>query len=287
MQDNGLLKFYRYRAYREGFLDTKQLRLKEESSSMFDSAVRCKSPTGSFYKKFRYYFPKDMADAEILLSQVFSKAGLNSAIYIPAEDGKNKFLLCNDLTGENTIRARDFHEIIAEQTKIETASVTSFMAQPYSTGADIVKYFSQKALTQKVKTRILDSATFNSDRQDCNYFYTVNAQGVADEVVLFDYERSGIESTNCIARGQEVYVSYGYPNDFGEVLTRKGVVDEIKRNEFVASSVSLPQIAEEIGSVNVPEIALDISRTTGYVVEPRYVDLISKSMNETAEMLMK
>ncbi|MBR1985130.1 MAG: hypothetical protein IKA31_05245, partial [Clostridia bacterium] len=217
MQDNGLLKFYRYRAYREGFLDTKQLRLKEESSSMFDSAVRCKSPTGSFYKKFRYYFPKDMADAEILLSQVFSKAGLNSAIYIPAEDGKNKFLLCNDLTGENTIRARDFHEIIAEQTKIETASVTSFMAQPYSTGADIVKYFSQKALTQKVKTRILDSATFNSDRQDCNYFYTVNAQGVADEVVLFDYERSGIESTNCIARGQEVYVSYGYPNDFGEV----------------------------------------------------------------------
>ena len=286
MQDNGLLKYYRLKAYREGFLDTKQLRLKEENASMFDSAVRCKSPTGVFYKKFRYYFPKDMADAEILLGQVFSKAGLNSAIYTPAEDGKNRFLLCNDLSGKDTIRARDFHEIIAEQTKIETTTVTSFMGQPYTTGAEIVKYFSQKALTQKVKTRVLDSATFNSDRQDCNYFYTVN-NGVADEVVLFDYERSGVESTNCIARGQEVYVNYGYPNDFGEVLTRKGVVDEIKRNEFVASSVSLPQIAEEIGSVNVTEIALDISRTTGYVIEPKYVDLISKSIDETAEMLIK
>ena len=35
------------------------------------------------------------------------------------------------------------------------------------------------------------------------------------------------------------------------------------------------------------ETALDIARTTGYVVEPKYVDLIAKSLNQTAEMLIK
>ena len=287
MFDNGLLKYYKYRAYRDGFLDSAEARIKESAGAkFFETTVKCNSPIGNFYKKFKHFFSKETADAEILLSQIYYGAGLNSTIYTPASDGSDLFLLCNDIKTEDVVKAKDFHSLIALETGRSEQEVKSVMATP--TSSDILKYFSQKALSQKVKTRVLDAATLNPDRQDCNYFYVLDKSGKAVDVATLDYERSGIEATNQIAFGGHIAVNSGYQNDFGlSKASPATVIDAIKRSELVQSVIELPKLAEEIGSIDVNSTALDISRTTGYVVEPKYVDVISRSLNQTAEMLIK
>ena len=289
MFDNGLLKYYKYKAYRDGFLDTAEARIKENAGArVFDNTVKCSSPTGKFYKKFRHFFSKETADAEILLSQIYYGAGLNSTIYTPASDGYDLFLLCNDLNQENTIKAQDFNKQITLETGCTEAEIKSIMANPNPSGRDIVKYFSQRALAQKVKTRVLDAATLNPDRQESNYFYILDENGKAIDVATLDYERSGIEATNRISFGRNTSLNSGYQNDFGiSNASPTTVIDAIKRSEFVSSVVDLPSIAEEIGSIDVKDVSLDIARTTGYVVEPKYVDVLSRSLDRTAEMLIK
>lgn len=289
MFDNGLLKYYKYKSYRDGFLDTHEARVKENAGArVFDNTVKCTSPLGSFYKKFKHFFSKETADAEILLSQIYYGAGLNSTIYTPASDGNDYFLLCNDISQQNTIKAQDFNQLISLETGCSEAEIKSIMANPNPSGSEIVKYFSQRALAQKVKTRVLDAATLNPDRQESNYFYVIDSSGKAIDVATLDYERSGIEATNRIAFGRHTTLNSGYQNDFG--LTQASpatVIDAIKRSEFVSSVVELPTIAEEVGNINVNDVALDIARTTGYVVEPKYVDVLSRSLDQTAEMLIK
>ena len=287
MKDNGLLEYYKYRAYREGFLEVKPLRFVEEQTQRrdFENVVRCSSPLGRFYKKFRSYFSKESADAEILLSQVYSQAGLSSTIYIPAIQDNKPFLLCNDISSASIVQAEQFHREVASKVGCDELTASKPFASTKS--KEVLDYFAHKALYQKIKMRTLDCGTYNADRKDSNYFYGVNELGQAQDVYTIDYERSGIASRNILSFGSRCQSSCKYPNDFGPDVSRIDVIDQIKRNEMVASVVSLPQIAEEIGSVNVKETALDISRTTGYVVEPKYVDLIAKSLNQTAEMLIK
>lgn len=287
MKDNGLLEYYKYRAYREGFLDVKSLRFVEEQAPKkdFENVVRCSSPLGRFYKKFRSYFSKESADAEILLSQVYSQAGLTSTIYIPATQDDKPFLLCDDISSASIVQAEQFHREVAS--KVGCDELTASKPFTSAQSKEVLNYFTQRSLYQKTKMRSLDCATYNADRKDSNYFYGVNELGQAQDVYTIDYERSGIEARNIISFGSRCQSGFKYPNDFGLDMSRIDVLDQIKHNEMVASVVSLPQIAEEIGSVNVKETALDIARTTGYVVEPKYVDLIAKSLNQTAEMLVK
>lgn len=289
MFDNGLLKFYKYRAYRDGFLDTTEARIREDAGArVFDNTVKCSSPIGNFYKKFKHFFSKETADAEILLSQIYYGAGLNSTIYTPASDGNDLFLLCNDISKQNTIKAKDFHQLISLETGCSEAEIKSIMANPNPSGSDIVKYFSQRALAQKIKTRVLDAATLNPDRQESNYFYVLDESGNAVDVATLDYERSGIEATNKIAFGSHTTLNSGYQNDFGLThATPVAVIDAVKHSEFVNSVIDVPSLAEEIGSIDVREVSLDVARTTGYVVEPKYVDILSRSLDRTAEMLGK
>ena len=91
-----------------------------------------------------------------------------------------------------------------------------------------------------------------------------------------------------MAFGRDVTIGYGYANDQGEQnVTRIGMIDRIKHDEFVSSVVDLKQIGEEMGSIDVKGTALDIARTTGYVVEPNYVDFLTKSFHQTADLLVK
>ena len=288
MHDNGLLKYYRHKAYRDGFLSAKDFRLKEEDSiqNWHATTVKCKSPVGEFYKKFKHYFCKEMADAEILLSQLAKTFGLDTALYFPVEENGHQFVVCDNVFKPDTIVAREFHDKIAEQQGDGVTGITSFMQQPFSDKNPIVQHFYKEALAQRVKTRVLDSAAYNPDRQDCNYLYSLHNKK-ASGVVLFDYERSGLEASRIMHYGSELTFG-GYANDFGERnLTRLGAIEVLKRDDFVHSVADLKLIGEQLGNIDVKDTALDISRTTGYCVEPKYVDMVSRSFDQTANLLVK
>lgn len=289
MHDNGLLKYYKTKCYKDGFIDARDIKLQEDlKTSMTATAIRCKSPVGYFYKKMNGFFSKEVADAEILLSQLYQTAGLDSAIYLPGRDGIKTFLLSNDVCGKDTVEAKVFHDRISDKEGISGPVMATLTSQPYKTGSDIVKYFTKQALVKRIKTRAYDCAGHNPDRQDCNYVYKLNKFGQAEDIALFDFERSGVEASQCMTFGREIMLGYGYANDQGDRnISRIGMIDRIKHDEFVASVVDLSKVGEEMGNIDVEGTALDIARTTGYVVEPRYVDFISKSFNQTAELLIK
>lgn len=288
MHDNGLLKYYRHKAYRDGFLSAKDFKLKEENSiqNWHATTVKCKSPVGEFYKKFKHYFCKEMADAEILLSQLSKTFGLDSALYFPVEENGNQFVVCDNVFKPNTMVARDFHNKIVAQQGAEGLGIGAFMQQPFSDKNPIVQHFYKQALTQRVKTRVFDAASYNPDRQDCNYLYTLN-NGKASGVVLFDYERSGLETSKILHYGRETSLAC-YANDFGQKnMSRLGSIEALKEDAFVHSVADLKLIGEQLGSIDVKDTALDISRSTGYCIDPKYSDMVSRSFDQTANLLVK
>lgn len=292
MYSNGLLEHYKNTYYREGFLDVSKLKIVETpKQSVFDTCVSCKSPVGFFYKKYHNYFSKEMADAEILLSQLYNKLGLTSAVYLPAQEKGHRFLLSNSVNSGDTIQASNFKDKIESKLGCSSQLVDGFMGNQVGSsivGKEIVNYFSQKALAQQVKMRVLDCASNNPDRQDCNYVYKIDQDGVAQDIVVFDHERSGLKAWHNIMQRENGMFMKGFCNDFGlKDATKMEVIDTIKQSELCTSVIDTHSLAEEIGSIDVNAVALDICRTTGYMVEPSYTDYIAKSFNMTANYLEK
>lgn len=292
MYSNGLLEYYKKAYFKDGFLEVSKLKIKEsDTQSIFDTCVSCKSPVGVFYKKCRNYFSKEMADAEILLSQLYNRLGLTSAVYLPAREGKHKFLLSNSVNGKNIFQARIFNGFVSSKVGCEEELVTSFMnKQVYSSqeGEQIVKYFSRRALSQKIKMRVLDCAANNPDREDCNYVFKVDDDNIAQDIIVFDHERSGLESRRIILEKGLGIPTTGFCNDFGvENASREDVLNQIKQSELCNKLVDRHALAQQIGEVDVNAVALDICRTTGYMIEPSYTDYIAKSFNLTANYLDK
>jgi len=288
MYDNGLLKYFRQRYSKDGFLDVKGLRIKEVGrGSIFDTTVRCKSPSGYFYKKFHNYFSKEMADAEILLSQIYNRAGIQSAVYLPVKEDENCFVLSNDVAHQDgVVCSRDFHYYLSTlQNEQKSIRSQGEVFSGKSESSEILKHFTNNALRQKILMRTLDVASNNPDRQDCNYFYRYNENKQADSVLVIDHERSGITTNAYLSIGRNAYESK-YANDFGEGdLDKWDVIQQIKENEQVNSVYPHEELASKIGSVDVHETALDIARSTGYVVEPKYVDCLASSFSQVAEAL--
>lgn len=285
MYDNGLIEYYRQLNSRDGFLNVKPLRIQEVNKpKLIGTTVRCKSPHGYFFKKFNNWFSKDVADAEILLSQISSKLGLNSAIYTPAQEDGKLFLLSNDVWGDRTVPAEAFHEyisIVEGKPFYKNGNLLNFTAQELS------KYFTPNALEQKIKMQLFDTASNNPDRSITNYFYNINENLQAEDVVLIDHERSGIQANGYYLSGRKLYCSSKFSNDFyKQPLSRQGIIENFKENENnLFGNLNISDFANELGCLNVRETALDITRTIGYVVDPKYVDYISSSYNNMAEML--
>lgn len=285
MYDNGLIEYYRQLNSREGFLNVKPLKIRElNGPKLLGTTVRCKSPYGYFFKKFNNWFSKDVADAEILLSQISSKLGLNSAIYTPAQEDDKLFLLSNDVWGDRTVPAEAFHEyisIVEGKPFYKNGNLLNFTAQELS------KYFTPNALEQKIKMQLFDTASNNPDRSITNYFYNINENMQAEDVVLIDHERSGIEANRYYICGKKSYCASYFTSEFNKhSLSRQGVIDNVKENENnILENFDANKFANELGSINVRETALDITRNIGYVVNPDYVDYISSSYNNMAEML--
>lgn len=295
MEDNGLIKYYRDRKKGKDLTSTKKHKDFSILSKETDiKKVQCylQTPEGIYYTKCA---SKAEIDAETLLSQVFCKLGIQTALYLPAGH-KNKYVyaVSNDITNENTILAKDYYEQLwANIKKDDSYSCVKVGQHPFympivkeQVELDYNKFITPEAMRTLQMTRGLDMASFNTDRNWCNYYFQVEDNLIKD-IILIDHAMSGanVESTLC-----DDLVDHMYFNEFNSLLGRNNysrIISYFKNNEVVQDYITPQELAETIGSVDVVDVARDIKSTIGYKVNEKYVDYLANSFNDTAEDLLK
>lgn len=189
MEDNGLLSFYKTLPSIKGFLDVTQLG-KIRGSEIKRGAVHNVINNQSFYLKNpireQNGVVKYMYDAEILLSQIYAKAGLTSAIYLPISVENKKFLASNDISSPNVLPAvTHLYPLLGSEvggkTYIRTLpflSKTDKYAKRYDSGL----IYGTETMKQQTIMRILDVASLNDDRHEMNFFYDIKKSPQGSQV---------------------------------------------------------------------------------------------------------
>ena len=300
MYDNGLMHHYRQGFLQRtnkgiakgGVLDLRKLPFRELGYSqrwgkgLEEYLEFLYTPQGRFYVKEDQ---KDGVDAEVLLSQIYKQAGLNTAIYTPAIDRKGKtVVLSNDIQTDTGIFAYDYLKMVRNRHKnIPTADG---FPEKLSSSYVLGRYHTKEGARQYLKMNLFDVAGVNYDRHLSNYIYEVDRLGRVTDVSLYDFGESGHIYTS--VRGQDpMYYEEDitYPNLFndGSELTRQQMVDQFRNNEAVLSYITPSEMAESVGSINVTQTAKNIKAELGYKVSQSYTDYIASSFDRMAEDLVK
>ena len=273
MLDNGLLKYYKEYADSKG-----RLMVDKVKDIAFDMKITWgvnryiidgKSGRQKFFCIER---DKKEVDAEVLISQLFPKLGVPSAIYTPAHID-NEFgcdqVLSNNVGGNSFIMAkylpREKFEVLFSGRK-----------------EDVFKHFSPDAIKQILIMQVLDAATCNSDRHYGNFFVKDSDSGKIGGIATFDHEGSS-DITNRLVRMRDEAIYKDYLT--GCYVTRGDIVHSLKTNELSLSVLNPSELAESIGGTDVEETVRDIKETTGYEVSQKYVSALQQSFEEVAEEL--
>lgn len=328
MYDNGLLEYYRSLKHNNGFLNVSSLGVNFNYLYTKNQVVHEDIKGKPYYIKSATptrYFTKQMCDAEILLSQIYNKAGIQSAVYLPARNNSSSFLICNDVAKEDIVLASDY------LIKKCDFPYLPFLAPLEELRAKPTDIYTLHAMKQQTLMRVLDTASFNYDRHGANFFYKLqpttsiqnsqvcslfnssqlepNPQSSQNECVgVLNTERSQTPRAVSEMVDDVVAIDFGvsgsviaqlennpdadkfniYKSDFATFNTpREKVIKEIRTNERFAELVDKQELAETIGGINPSSIAEDIKQTTGYEVNPVMIDILSKSFDDMAEGLVQ
>ena len=299
MVDNGLLKYYPKYSDEFGRLrydNIKKANIKNISHRR--TIVKSRIREGLFRKGDTFYYQKqlggfyskdrneaeDFVDAEVLLSQIYAKAGFNTAIYLPTIDKNNLLgVVSNDISTKQSQTMQNFGNLI--------------ICNPYEYGRGISEkdlklqqYFEEKAFRDYVKMHVFDVACGNPDRHGNNFFVDVKRTGsglpVAEEVRLFDYGHSICYLNNLYNLQVE---SYCFCNGLGNgnTKTKKEMIEEFKNNEYVNMFYTPVQLSEMLGGIDVIETAKDIKQTINYEIDDGLASNYARIIEDTAELLIK
>ena len=274
MLDNGLIQYYRDFA-EHGMLHTRcipNLEMLAEKKDDCKTFNKYKDKTNGtiFFEKTTGF--KKAIDAEVLLSQLYPKLGIPSAIYLPTfnEGICQQGVVSNNVGNNNAKNGCDNYKLLKHLgfgcTKEEAEG-----------------YFSRDCIKQIAVMQALDCATHNWDRSVHNFFVRLSNDCRAEEVVLIDHEIGGATFDNSFKYNYHGYFGKDYQN------SRMGLIQDLKCNQVALSVVSPHELAETVGrGIDlIPQTAEDIKQTIGYEVDPKYVSALQKSFEETAEDLAK
>ena len=145
MEDNGLLEYYKNKFHlKNGYLNSKDIKFKHmKDLSGFKHLFKVNVNKKPYYIKTPRFIGE--TDAEVLLGQVYAKAGLKSAIYLPIEMHYNygtvKSVISNDAleNGKTAAQFCDFNKIrlFPTERRINTEQI-------------IRDFFLEKALSQTI-----------------------------------------------------------------------------------------------------------------------------------------
>lgn len=278
MFDNGLLKYFPKDFTSEGCLDLSNLHFEMEYGNeeySFLNFLRCKE--GRFFCK---YASKEFVDAEVLGSQIFRKAGLNSALYIPAKSSKGTlYAVSNDVIGTQNIIAFDHMQILREQ--LNTEFPLSMPNKKKDNLIDYSKIITKDAMRDVIKMRYFDVAYENPDRHESNYALKVE-NGIITAVYMFDFG----ESANKLERGYLLDYYHDFEFKKNSLLSDLEMLLMARENENLQDYISCSELAENIGSINVSAIASDIKSTIGYEIGGEFIDQTARKFDYVAEGLV-
>ena len=286
MIDNGIMQYYREHRTKLGYLKTRELPFPQYYGEDEEQYLEfMQTPTQLFFKK---EVDKDTSDAEILLSQIYKKAGFDTALYFPALDRRNKHIvLSNDVRSPNSIAAFEFHKKIGKQHPEHKfyECVPENGEYPFL----LPQYLTANAIKNTFRMNAYDVGSFNTDRHFANYIYDYpNMLGKFGDIRLYDYGQSGYIFSGSVS-GMLSQRDVEFPNLFGdgEEKTYDQMIWQLKNNQTVRQYVSSHELAEELGNVDVWGTAQEIKEAIGYKVHPQYVDFLSTTFEQTANDLIK
>lgn len=287
MKDNGLLEHYRSFVSKKGFVDVDKLPM-QSGLEYIGFGNHIQTLTDESGKK---YYVKKCTDteqcAEVLLSQVFSNSGFNSAIYLPA--GKNK-VISNDIGRNGEVAQNFFLRKVAEERAQKDPRSAEVLLNSLDVNARTlglgcadryVKYMIPECAEKYFEMRGFDVAAKNTDRHLYNYFFESNSEGLASQLNLFDYGFSAINHKN------PVFLEPNYCSMIGGLVhcDRDLLLWQLAHHDDVTKFVNSQELAEKIGSVDIIGTAKDITQTTGFKFDQRYVDNMAHSFCVTANNL--
>lgn len=288
MYDNGLImEHYRTEAARRGILDLKKTPYSQRWGKGVEQYLEFLStPQGRYYVKED---DKPGCDAEVLLSQIYKRAGLNSAIYTPAKDhyGKN-VVLSNDIKTQSNLYAYDFLRKIRNQNPGNSMADGLPMDKRAFPGVNLTRFLTREGIRQLLTMNTLDVASYNDDRHLSNFIFNINALGKANGISVFDYGESGHNFRDARDSGSVLSQEHlTYPNLFncGHELSRGGIVNQLKNNESTLPYIKPDELAEIVGGIDPVSVARDVKGDIGYKINQRYVDTIASSFDQMAEDL--
>ena len=285
MQDNGLLRYYFEHRDALGFLKTTEIDSSQysgEGDELFCDYLKTPLTPRLYIKTC----PKEIADAEILLSQVYHKAGVKTAIYTPGIDKFGKrVVLSNDIEFTDSMPAALFFSNIRNQNP--EIHQPDYIPKTLDKAGIIERYFTKKGFKSGIKMATLDVGAGNRDRNITNYFLGRARFGPCDNFWSLDYGNSGLtfkelKENPCMTLDELKFYSRfeGEPG-----IYRGEMIRNFKENPNVNAVFSPNELAEMVGNINVSETARDIKETIGYEVDPTYVSYLDKSFAILAEDL--
>lgn len=311
MIDNGLLKYYPTFASKQGFVKMRAMKYQFVRPEYYDIVKKYICQDGTFYFKSER---QDEIDSQVLLSQIYKKSGVNSAIYLPALDPLNhRGTISNDIESPSTISGKDFFSLLYQtfpkelidtelikhtksnatsskvqsrdklmmfDRKIVSPSLKDFEEQKTCENFDFVSLFTKDGMRAFIKMHLFDTASFNVDRNSSNFYFEIDKNGKICGVTTIDHSMS---QDACLYGLSEFY------NFLGEACEtdKAGMLYELKENETVQDFILPQEMAEEIGSINVVSVAQEIKQETGYKINQNYVNCLAHSYENLAEDLVK
>ena len=284
MQDNGLMSYYRNFKNKQGYLKASDAGFKFTTDKSYQEYLQ--TPSGIYFAKRGQ---KDKIDAEVLLSQIYQRAGFVAPTYMPVVSDMGVRMVVSE-----NIKTPTSVEALGVVEKIKNAAPTNlnphFNLFSEKVGVKTLEeYFTPQVLTQMVDMYGFDTASKNYDRNLLNFFLSTSQEGgKVDGLQTFDFGQSGSAFTG-IASGIQDEAKLPYRNLFASGAERNAdsMLKQFKTNPVVLSYETPSALAEKIGSIDVVATANDIKQSIGYEVNPQYVDFIASSFNTFANDLVK
>ncbi|MBR4002664.1 MAG: hypothetical protein IKI95_01160 [Clostridia bacterium] len=286
MVDNGIMQYYREHRTKLGYLKTRELPFPQYYGKDEEEYLEfMKTPSQLYFKK---EVDKDACDAEVLLSQIYKKAGFDTALYFPALDKRSKHIvLSNDVRSATSIDAFQLHKKIGKENP--GYGYHECVPQKGEFPFILPEYLTENAIRNIFRMNAFDVGSFNTDRHFANYIYDYpNALGQYNDIKLFDYGQSGYifsGSTSGFLSQRDVE----FPNLFftGDEKTYEQMIWQLRHNDTVKQYISSHQLAEELGNVDVAGTAQEIKETLNYTVHPQYVEFLTQTFDQAANDLAK
>lgn len=228
---------------------------------------------------------KEMA-SEIFFSRVYKQAGISVADYFPL--GKHGFythVASNSIHEENKhcVEAgtyfcynspRALNGIKGEEARNEIFHNVFYMPKRLEDQhVNYSDFITDDAMKKLQIIRALDVCSKNTDRHGSNYFFVVDENNIVVDVVCIDFSMSG---KNLGLKHAE----YFYYNEFtADRLCEYELLKKMEDNEVLNTFVSPKELSEEVGAVDLLEVARDVKGDFGFTVPQKMVDNAARSFD--------